>query len=226
MKKVIFLFLFVISTNVLAEKISTAEIKPTETSKKLERNNIIEFQAGATDFTGNKGAAYTGDSPMIGLSYKYRFSEGLFIGANYQRSEHFFMIDYPTMGFDPNPPGLITIANQKFALITEFHPLSSYFEALSPFIGAELGYWTSENEFRDQPSLASTSSGGIGYGLKVGLDWKFNEKAHVGLGLDYDFINYSDKYTQDYRSLVQGGEGFDNLSGDSYTASVRMGFYL
>jgi long-subunit fatty acid transport protein len=188
-----------------------------------ERNFIIGLQAGATRYTGNRGKAYDEDLPMYGVSFKYKLNQDFSFGVGYQRSESNIFIEETIYNLSNYYYiGDTQVNIQKISLQGEMSILKNLIENVRPYFGSNISYWIVESEFFDHQYIEDEVGGGFGIGATLGVDWQLNKRFHIGMALDYDIVNFSDEYTQNYNF----SDGYEDLSGDPITISFNMGIHI
>ncbi len=218
MCKLIFLFIFPILlwASEAKENIINGNLEITK-NQEIKRNNIIEFQLGTNDYTGNRGKLFKSQQPSYGLSYKREFNQTYRVGINGRFSRSDTFIDAPTEG---RLSALGFIDQSSFEIYTALEYRIFKLENMEAFIGLDLGYLIEKISYTDQPGLSDDSSGGPLTGLRLNLEYALTEKYFMGLTGRYAINFLDNKNTNFFDPIVS------DLSGQSISISLNFGLKI
>tara|TARA_Y100000782_G_scaffold21482_1_gene23305 strand:+ start:76282 stop:77103 length:822 start_codon:yes stop_codon:yes gene_type:complete len=208
------------------EDIESAQIAEDERFYRYGRFFSFQIGLGVTTFDGNRGAAYEDNPPTynIGINYFMDFRNSFAMGFEY--SKHNFVLEDETFGFQgQGAVGLVDVSMLRIYFAPRYYidtaDLGTAITYSNPYLTARLEYWYVNNKFRDQDGVVpDDSGGGLGVGLGGGFEFPIKIKeSYLGVEVLWHSVSFHDKFTQNYRS-VNGGQGYDDLSGNAYSVIV------
>lgn len=214
------------------EELEESKVMEDERFYRYGRFYSFNVSLGITTFAGNRGAAYENQHPSYGLSLNYfmDFETSFVLGFEY--SKHHFYLDQATEGYYDlnNPDSNNGVGLVEVNLIRTFFAYRYYIDTANlgtaitysnPYCTVRFEYWYMTNKFRDQSDWGNESSGAIGVGLGGGLEFPVKLKeSYIGVELLWHQINFSDKYSQKYQPTKGSSFGYEDFTGDCYSAMV------
>lgn len=208
------------------EDLQDSQVLEDERFYRYGRFYSVNFSAGMTTFTGNRGTAYLREPPSFGLSLTYfmDFETAFVLGMAY--SKHSMIIDGPVEdavrdgGF-----GLIEINMFRvffgFRYYIDTYDLGTAITWANPYLIGRMEYWYQTNKFVDDNTLADSSGGAFGVAGGFGLEFPVKIKeSYIGVEALYHSVNFFDQYTTSYRPVDGSDAGYENLEGDVITFMV------
>ena len=127
---------------------------------------------GITDFTGNRGAAYTfDDHPTFHMSFNLFLDFQFSIALGVEFSKHTMIFDTFSLGYPTVQPGAIEISMLRTFLAFRYYVdtanLGTAITYSNPYFALRLEYWDQTNKFveREGEDFADQSGGGVGMGI-------------------------------------------------------------
>lgn len=193
----------------------------------------VNLGLGSTTFTGNRGAIYFDNPPTFHLSVNYfmDFQKLITLGVEY--SKHTMILDTIVNGYQSQGPlgAVVTDMTRVFVGYKYYIDTTDLGTAITysnPHFVGRVEYWYQTNDFIDQRSLPRQRGGGIGTGLGFGLEFPVELKeSYIGVQGLYHVVNFFDKFTQDYRQVVDNPGstyGTDDLVGNVLSLVVTYNF--
>jgi len=218
----------------------------------LEASQVLEderfyrygrfFQAmiglGVTTFTGNRGKAYEDNHPSFHLSTAFflNFNVAITLGVEY--SKHTQFVDTDTLAYPDQIPGAVETSMIRpfvgFRYYVDTTDLGTALTYSNPHFITRLEYWYQTTKFPEAvPDIESQKGGGLGMGIGGGLEFPIElKKSYVSVEVLYHRVNFSDRFTQDYRQDpdvdtngdLTGPGGVNDLRGDVVTLFMTYNF--
>lgn len=208
------------------EDLETTRIMEDERFYKYSRFFSFELSAGITTFDGNRGAAYENQPPTFGLGLHYFQNFNTSFGIGFTTSKHHFFIDQPVAGF-PEPLGFVNVNMLEFWFGLRHYldttNLGTAITYSNPYLVGRMEYWYTSNKYLDQPNETPDNGGGFGFAGGFGMEFPIVLKEYyLGTEFLYHFVSYADKFTQRYRPLQEGGYGYEDLTGNTFTMMISF----
>lgn len=207
------------------EDVDASKIVEDERFYRYGRFFSFNIALGITSFSGNRGIAYEDDPPTYGFNLQYFFDFNSSFGMGFEFSKHHFYIEQAVVSYNPNPPGLIEVKMLRaffgYRYYIDTANLGTAITYANPYLTGRIEYWYSTNKFIDQSGLGNDSGGGLGFGAGGGLEFPIKmRESYIGVEILFHTVNFHDKYTHDYQPIEDGGYGYDDFTGNVYTALV------
>jgi hypothetical protein len=211
------------------EDIEATKVLEDERFYRYGRFFSFELSFGLTTFDGNRGTAYENEPPTYGIGLHYFLNFNTSIGLGFSSSKHHFFLDEPTVGFDPNGPGFVSVNTLRFWLsLRHYIDTSNLGTAITysnPYLVGRMEYWYVTNKYLDQDVsiVPNDAGGGFGFAGGFGLEFPIVLKEYY-LGFEFlaHIINFHDKFTQRYRPIEGNTNGFEDLSGNAFSMIVSF----
>lgn len=230
MRKILFLIFLIASSSLLAqsptngfpeddlevggdifqdfnEDLEAADIAEDERFYKYARFYSVNIGLGITDFTGNRGIAFTNNNPSFhfGLTYFLDFESAFVIGL--ALSSHTFFVDSITTGSDNEIIGRVEQSMLRsyigFRRYIDTSDLGTAITYSNPYFVGRLEYWYNTTEFPDigNERLSRNQDGsGVGAGIGAGLEFPIEiKKTYFNVEFLYHIVNFGDKFIADFR---------------------------
>jgi hypothetical protein len=224
-----------------SDDIFTSFYDDVETGKVLEDERFfsygrffaINFGIGMTTFDGNRGNAYENELPSFRFSFMLFSDIQTSIGFGYEYSKHNFYLAQGVRDFHSTDPtigvGQIDVSMSRLFLLYRYYlnirDLGTAITFSNPYLTIRGEYWMFVNNFIDQSTQPRKSGGGFGMGVGGGLEFPIKiQESYFNLELLYHVINFSDKNTGAYGPYDQNSYGYEDLSGNSYSATISYVF--
>lgn len=227
------------------EDLEASQVLEDERFYRYARFFSVNLGGGFTTFTGNRGNAYDDNHPTFHLStnYFFDFQQAIIIGVEY--SKHTMVLDTLTNKYRSNSVGDALGAVQTdftrafvgYKYYIDTTDLGTAITYSNPYFIGRVEYWYQTNKFIDHPNFAKQKGGGIGSGIGAGLEFPVElKKSYVGVEFLFHVVNFFDKFTQDYRRIVdQPGTaddadvakstyGFNDLTGNVLSLMITYNF--
>jgi hypothetical protein len=216
--------------NNFSEDLEASQVLEDERFYRYGRFFSVNIGAGVTRFTGNRGRAYQeNQDPSFSLSvtYFFDFLNAFTLGIDY--SKHTMFIDTYVNAYKTDILGAVDVAmlrpffGLKFYMDTAQHGNAITYS--NPHLLVRLEYWYQTNKFPERKDVQRQSGGGIGTAIGAGLEFPIElKKSYLGVEFLWHWVNFFDKYTQDYRAVTSGTNQsdpniatFEDLTGNSWT---------
>ena len=213
------------------EDLEAAQVMEDERFYRYSRFYGINLGLGTTTFTDNRGLAYTDNHPSFHFSLIYfmDFQNVFVMGLEY--SKHTMFIDTYVVGSPTEIIGAVeTNMLRPFIGLRYYIDTSDLGTAVTysnPYFVGRLEYWYQTNTFPEKKNLSDESAGGLGPGIGFGLEFPIElKKTYFNVEFLYHYVNFFDKFTNDYRQIPEelerevNGEkldstyGYEDLRGD------------
>lgn len=217
----------------------------------LEASQVLEderfyrygrfFQAcvgiGLTTFTGNRGAAYDDNHPSFHFSTAFflGFNTALTLGVEF--SKHTAFVDTDTLAYPDQRPGAVETSMLRpfvgFRYYIDTTDLGTALTYSNPHFITRVEYWYQTTKFPEaNPDIDTQRGGGIGLGIGGGLEFPLElKKSYLSIELLYHRVNFSDRFTQDYRAdnpsnapSFPGPGSINDLRGDVWSMMMTYNF--
>lgn len=210
------------------EDIESSQVMEDERYYRYGRFFSFQVGLGTTWFDGNRGAAYEPDPPAYTLSFNYFLDFNSSFGIGFAFSKHWMFFPDPTIGSVLNSLKFVDIS-----LFRTFFSYRYYIETANlgtaitwsnPYFTGRLEYWYETQRFPDVSDEPTTTGGGLGMALGFGLEFPVKiRESYINVEFLYHTVNFQNKFTAKFQS-VNGGYGFDDLTGAVYTNTVSYVF--
>ncbi len=220
------------------EDLEATDIAEDERFYKYSRFYSVSLGLGITDFTGNRGTAFTNNNPSFhfGLTYFLDFQSAFVMGL--ALSSHTFFVDSITSGSNSEIIGRINQSMLRtyvgFRRYIDTSDLGTAITYSNPYFVGRLEYWYNTTEFPDPGNdrLSRNQDGsGIGAGIGAGLEFPIEiKKSYFNVEFLYHVVNFGDKFISDFRPVADPStnpncgadqslctNGVENFSGDVIT---------
>ena len=225
------------------EDLESAQVLEDERFYRYGRFFSVNVGGGFTTFTGNRGVAYTDSPPTFHLSANYfiNFQSAILLGVEY--SKHTMVLDTKVNGYQdiPRLGAVVTDMTRVFTGYKYYIDTTDLGTAITysnPHLIGRFEYWYQTNKFIDQEDIIPRQKGGgIGMGVGAGLEFPIElKKSYVSVQALYHVVNFFDRFTQDYRQVVDntstGGVdesegstfGYDDLTGNVLSLIISYNF--
>ena len=220
------------------EELEESQVLEDERYYRFGRFFTFQVGIGGTGFTGNRGAVTAAEPPGYTLGFVYFLNFNVAFGIGLDFSKHNMIFRDRTFSFSnqENGPGLVEVSFLRpYFSVRYYLDTSNLGTAITwsnPHLIGRLEFWNQTNDFIDQPTIGEQTGGGLGFGLGFGLEFPIVLKEYyVSLRFLYHTVNYFDKFTQGFRSVLLDpngaptvenplGDGIDDLTGDAYSIFV------
>lgn len=216
------------------EDVEESSVVEDERFYRYGRFFTFNLSVGMTTFQGNRGLVTQDDNPTYGVGVGYFSDFQSYYGLGFEYSKHHMFFDYPTNGCSaiacPDGFGLIDVSQLRFYFSYRYYVdtsnLGTAITYSNPYFIGRLEYWYTSNKFLDQKAKGTESGGGLGLGLGFGLEFPIKlRESYLGVEVLWHRINFTDKFTQEYRPCDAAdspkcGGGVDDLTGDPYTIMI------
>ena len=223
------------------EDLESAQVLEDERFYRYGRFFSVNVGGGFTTFTGNRGMAYDDNHPTFHLSTNYFLDFQKVIALGIEYSKHTMILDtvvngYPTQG---RLGAVVTDFTRVFVGYKYYIDTTDLGTAVTysnPHFIGRLEYWYQATKFLDKESLPDDSGGGIGTGLGFGLEFPIELKqSYISVEALYHVVNFYDKFTQDFRQVVDNPStpaneaadstyGFEDLTGNVFSLIFTYNF--
>lgn len=188
---------------------------------------------GFTDFTGNRGAAYTyDDHPSFHMSFNYfvNFQFSVTLGLEY--SKHTMIFDNFSIGYQDIQPGAIEIAMLRpflgFRYYIDTTNLGTAITYSNPYFALRGEYWRQTNKFVERENLPDQKGGGIGMGIGFGLEFPvILKERYVNVEFLWHQVNFFDRNDTDFKEIPpledptnKSKFGYDDLTGNVWSIFI------
>lgn len=224
------------------EDLESAQVLEDERFYRYGRFFSVNVGGGLTTFTGNRGVAYEDNPPTFHLSVNYflDFQQAITLGLEY--SKHTMVIDSVVSGYPENGRlgAVVTDMTRPFIGYKYYLDTSDLGTAITysnPHFILRGEYWYQTNKFIDQKNFEKQTGGGIGTAIGGGLEFPIEfRKSYISVEALYHVVNFFDKYTADYRQIVDDNPnttederttstyGYEDLTGNVMTLIVTYNF--
>lgn len=214
------------------EDLESSQVLEDERFYRYGRFFSVNLGTGLTTFTGNRGQAFEDNHPTFHLSTNYflDFQKAITLGVEY--SKHTMVLDTVVNGY----PGqgkigaVVTDMTRVFVGYKYFIDTTDLGTAITysnPYLIGRLEYWYQRTKFIDKKNFDPVKGGGLGTGVGFGFEFPVELKvSYIDVEFLYHVVNFSDKYTQDYRQSNEAGStyGYDDLTGNVISVIVSYNF--
>jgi hypothetical protein len=223
------------------EDLESAQVLEDERFYRYGRFFSVNVGGGFTTFTGNRGRAYEDNHPSFHLSTNYflDFQKALSLGIEY--SKHTMILDTVVNGYSNQGRlgAVVTDFTRVFVGYKYYIDTTDLGTAVTysnPHFIGRLEYWYLSTKFIDKDSLPDDAGGGLGTGLGFGLEFPIELKqSYLSVEFIYHVVNFYDKFTQDYRQVVDNPNtpaneaadstyGFEDLTGNVFSLIFTYNF--
>lgn len=202
-----------------SQDLEAGQVMEDERFYRYSRFYGLNFSFGITNFTGNRGNAYTNFPPSLGLSLAYFMNFQTSFGVGVAFSKHSFLLDGPTqVDQSKYGAGLIEVNLFRSFFFYRYYldtfDLGTAITFSNPYFVARMEYWNIANKFVDKPTIKTRTGGAFGGSLGLGLEFPIKIKeSFFGLEALYHFITLPDSIEGYYRPVNNSNAGFNDLTG-------------
>lgn len=210
------------------EDLEEAQVQEDERFYRYGRFFSFYIGLGLTTFDGNRGAAYENDPPTynIGFTYFTGFQDAFVLGLAFSK-HHMYFPDETSGNQGSGGTGYGTI---DVSMLRVYFGYRHYIETANlgtaitysnPYFTGRMEYWYVTNKYREISEEPDDTGGGLGVAVGFGLEFPIKLKeSYINVELLWHSVNYHDKNTSIYQS-ENGGVGYDDLTGNTYTSMVN-----
>jgi hypothetical protein len=226
------------------EDLESGQVLEDERFYRYGRFFSVNVGVGFTTFTGNRGAAFKDNPPTFHLSTNFflDFQQAIQVGVEY--SKHTMVLDTRVNGF-PEIDRLGAVQQDMTRLFFGYKyyidttDLGTAITYSNPYFIGRVEYWYQTTKYIDHDTeIPRQKGGGIGSAIGMGLEFPVElKKSYIGVEALYHVVNFKDKYTQDYRQIIddpgnpdddQAAQtstyGYDDLTGNVISFIVTYNF--
>ncbi|MAZ48195.1 MAG: hypothetical protein CME65_06510 [Halobacteriovoraceae bacterium] len=226
------------------EDLEATQVMEDERFYRYSRFFGINLGLGTTTFTDNRGLAYEDNDPSyhFSLIYFLDFQTAFVMGLEY--SQHTMFIDTFVVGSPDEIIGAVVTSFLRpffgYRYYIDTSDLGTAITYSNPYFVGRIEYWYQTNEFPEEEGLDDENGGGLGTGVGFGLEFPIELKqSYFNIEFLYHFVNYFDKFTDDYRQIpddlerddpnnpgqkLESTYGYDDLRGGSLT--IMMNYHI
>lgn len=215
------------------EDLESAQVLEDERFYRYGRFFSVNLGGGFTFFSGNRGRAYEENHPSFHLSTNYflDFQKAIALGIEYSKAT--MVLDTVVNGYpDQGRLGAVVTDYTRVFVGYKYYidttDLGTAITYSNPHFIGRLEYWYQSTKFIDRPSIPKDKGGGLGTGIGMGLEFPIELKqSYVSVELLYHMVNFSDKYTQDFRQIPNRPDstyGYEDLTGNVITLMFTYNF--
>lgn len=217
------------------EDLEASQVFEDERFYRYGRFFSFNLGLGITDFTGNRGAAYTyDDHPSFHLSFNYfvNFQFSITLGVEY--SKHTMIFDTFSKGYQDIQPGAIEIAMFRpflgFRYYVDTTNLGTAITYSNPYFAFRGEYWRQSNKFVERKTLPTQRGGGIGAGIGFGLEFPvILKERYINIEFLWHSVNFFDRNDTDFKKVKSlpnkpSKYGYDDLTGNAWSIIISYNF--
>ena len=226
------------------EDLESSQVMEDERFYRYSRFFGVNLGLGTTTFTDNRGLAYVDNDPSyhFSLIYFLDFQTAFVMGLEYSR--HTMFIDTFVLGSATQIIGAVQTSFLRpffgYRYYVDTSDLGTAITYSNPYFVGRIEYWYQTNEFPEADNLDDENGGGLGTGVGFGLEFPIElKKSYFNIEFLYHFVNYFDKFTDDYRQIpdelerddpdnpgqkLESEYGFQDLRGDSL--SIMLNYHI
>ena len=189
---------------------------------------------GITDFTGNRGAAYTfDDHPTFHLSFNYFVNFQFSVALGLEFSKHTMIFDTFSVGFQTVQPGAIEISMLRSFLAFRYYVdttnLGTAITYSNPYFVVRGEYWRQTNKFVERDNIPDQKGGGIGMGIGFGLEFPvILKERYINVEFLWHAVNFFDRNDTDFAQIRDANGnpdprsefGYDDLTGNVWSIII------